>query len=1233
MSIFCFAGKSAVLQIDSNGCISSLRLKNGTELVGRPIPLIVAELQDGSQLISEKITDSGSGFLCSDWGLRGKIELKIDVQKDYFRFVLQKISISGLKLLRYCQIAPACKKYIGQMGGMFSDDVNMVCLRSLSLKGSVEIPVSDPILSAYAEAEWAGGDTACALVAAPRDRIIEILQNMTENEAVPKSVSGGAWALRSEIARGSYVFADLRSKDTEQWIKLARRGYFSFIHLHAWWHTLGHYEVNRNFYPDGIADMKKAVDKIHAAGLKASFHTLTACIEPDDSWVTPVPADDLIASARYTLSRPTDEKDEVIYVHEKPADIHDLVWSYSSNGNAIKIGQEIIQYQEISREEPYCFKKCIRGAFGTSASKHAQDAEAAYLQQRYLAFYPEPDGKTADALADAITDTYKYLNLDGMYYDGSEGMRSRYGTDVMRWKIFQRLPENAVIEASNWNHNDWWFHTRLGAWDHASWAVKRSHEAHVDRIGTVPAADLLVPQMGWWAARGAVPGCRGQFIDELEYFAMKNLSIDAPMSLQELKASGAQWNERIFDMLTLLGWYERFRLARYFRGEDLQSLRTRDAEFNLRMNAKGVWQLLPLQVQKLRLDEISSGMDWNFHNTHAVQPFKARLEALYAVDDRSAGFRLTDFSNAGSINSHDSAKSLSFTTDIVKPDAAVPLHKLRIKAVNHGRVSNGAWAAAGMHFPYPYLSAHGSDAFVVWVKGDGSGALLNFQFRSPKQYFGAVSDHYVKLDFTGWKYCRILFRERDTESMPDFKWPYSNSAGDQSKSRSPLDRDHIEFIHLYLNCIPVHSAVDIEVSDLTAFPQEKVILSDIALQLNSTTLQIPAAMQSGDYLELDGTGSGSHYTEQGQLLKRFELLPAQVCHGSNAFRLMASASDGRTARMEFTWFTQGEAFGRRSKQINWDHLKSEYELPRIILSEDGRDNVWQIGRRDEKGHSTNDIPVLDFELETVSAGIAAGANRIQIDLCRDPEEYKVGPENHYERYLFDSENASTAKALVTYQLTTGRGCLKGSQNTLRFEAVSARGGDNMGWAAIGKCFALPLDLSGREALGIWLRSSANFASLKLQLTDVDGKSFELEIPLNNSAWHYTELPMENTGIDLSRITCIIYTISNIMAMDRVWVEMEEVVAVDHCSRLENPVLTINGKSVEFPCKLKTGDTLSCSDQQNFMVRNRAGELISSGKIQGAFPALKAGFNPARLNFRSRSSDNFQVIAKIIKNYA
>ena len=94
--------------------------------------------------------------------------------------------------------------------------------------------------------------------------------------------------------------------------------------------------------------------------------------------------------------------DDVIYVNEEPIKGHEIVWSYSCNGNAIKIGKEIIQYSEISREKPYAFRKCVRGAFKTKAEPHATGDKAEYLQQRYIAFYPKPDSKLADDLASAI---------------------------------------------------------------------------------------------------------------------------------------------------------------------------------------------------------------------------------------------------------------------------------------------------------------------------------------------------------------------------------------------------------------------------------------------------------------------------------------------------------------------------------------------------------------------------------------------------------------------------------------------------------------------------------------------------------------------------------------------------------------------------------------------------------------------------------------------------------------
>ena len=1230
---------NTVLKISQSGWIVSLQYE-GQELLREKSPLLVIEYEDNTERVSREVSLTESGNIRCICGKKCElIELEVLIENGYFRFSIQDIRLPEVKRVRICELRPKPVKYCGTMGGMFSDDRYMVCLRSFSLKGSVEVQKNKHRMYAYAEGEFLHdhSDIAFGLAAAPRTRITGILKTMTEKEPVPKSLNGGAWTLESEIARGSYVFADLKAEETEDWIRLAKCGHFSFIHIHAWWNTLGHYEINRDFYPNGREDMKKAVEKIHAAGLKASFHTLTACIEPNDSWITPVPADDLICCAHYTLSENISEQDDVIYIHEKPIPGHELVWSYSCNSNAVKIGNEIILYSEISYQKPYCFKQCRRGAFGTTASSHRKGEKASYLQSRYLAFYPEPDGKTADALADAIADQYRYFNMDGMYFDGSEGMRSRYGTDVMRWKIFQRLPGNAVIEASNWNHNNWWFHTRLGAWDHAAWALKSSHEVHVRNFRDVPAGNLLLPQMGWWAVRGPVPGCRGQFTDELEYFMMKNLGIDAPMSLQELRPAGIQWNERIYEMLTILGWYERFRLARYFRQQDLQRLQADKREFQLRMNNKGSWLLYPLRTRKIKLTEQNPDFRWTFQNEHKSQPLKARIECLYTLDCQpEKGVKLTDFSRTSPLVKQ-TGKNVSLQISSHAPNKGTAFHKLRMKAENHGRIRNGAWACARMEFAHPYLSTRGGDGFGVWIKGDSSGALLNFQFKSPMAYHNATAEHYVKIDFSGWKYCMFLFRERDAESMPDYHWPYPHSTGDQYITRVMLDKEHIEFISLYLNCIPSHGSTCIEISDLTAFPQKQAEFSEIVIAGNHRETRLPFQMQSGDYAEINEDGTIEYFSEQGRLLNRYLTQPLEVVHGRNTFRLKASASNGDAARTEFTVFTRGVPFGKKSEKINWDHLQTEYELPRIILKEDGRDNVWQIHCRDENGCSPKDMPALDFELEAVSAGEqmeekSKSRKVVSVDSIASPAEYQVGEKNHYERYLANSENGATAKPLVSYELKAVPSRLKKPSGALRFEAVSARGGDNMGWASAGRHFAKPLNLSGQAAIGIRLRSCVSSAKLNMQLVDSEGKSFEAEIPLCDRNWHYNEFPLDQTGIDLSRIQYIIYTINDIMATDRVWVEIDEVTAVSSCSFLEKPELTINDKTVEFPCQLRTGDILQCSDGKNFVVKNSKGKVRISRPVNGAFPPLHAGKNSIRLNFEHTSSQSFRVIARIVKTY-
>ena len=107
------------------------------------------------------------------------------------------------------------------------------------------------------------------------------------------------------------------------------------------------------------------------------------------------------------------------------------------------------------------------------------------------------------------------------------------------------------------------------------------------------------------------------------------------------------------------------------------------------------------------------------------------------------------------------------------------------------------------------------DALGLWVKGDGSGALLNVQIRSPREYHDCISDHYIDLDFTGWRYVEILLRERDAERLTDYVWPYGGG-GSHAIYRNAVDRAHISEVNLLLNEIPANGKVDILVSPIVS---------------------------------------------------------------------------------------------------------------------------------------------------------------------------------------------------------------------------------------------------------------------------------------------------------------------------------------------------------------------------------------------------------------------------------
>jgi hypothetical protein len=941
-----FANDRVSMAVDVRGRVVSLQCKASQhELLADPRPMVAARLKDGRMVRPRKASLSGNTLTFEFPRGQGVAAIAVDTHKDFFTFTIRSLTLPDVAALTFCELAVTPTKYRGSMANMLSDDTEAVCLRGYDLPVEMLVGGNPPVLRVSTTAELGLTGWRAGLAAGLKKEMPAMIRAMAVVAGVPVSKLGGPWSLGAEANRGSYLFADLSLASADEWIDLARRGGFTHIHIHGWWQRLGHYDIRKSSFPNGLDDMKETVARIHAAGLKAGIHTLTACINPSDPWVTPEASPHLMATDSYTLARPMTPLDTVIYVNEKPSRRHDVVFTYSGNGNAIRIGTEIVQYSEVVSEPPYAFAKCQRGAFKTHATAHAAGGRADYLQQRYIAFYPQPGSPLADELADCIARVFNTCQLDQIYFDGSEGMRTRYGIDFMRHAIFKRLKGEVLAEASCHGAHNWWFHSRIGAWDHPVWAAKRFQDRHIASASAARDADLLEPQMGWWAPRRPTPQARGHFLDEMEYFAAKNLGLDAAMSIQGVNVTRDPLPFHTTKQITLLGWYERLRLARYFDAQTIARVAVLGDEFRLRQNRDGRWQFTPVKMAAHRITGLDNGSQkWTTVNPFAEQPVTARVEALYSASPYDSPNRIcaTDFADLAAFRQATSSSAVSLRLEETTDDVRGGPRNLRMVAQNKGVSRKGAWARAGLAFAAPYRRLSGTGAMGAWIKGDGKGALLNIQLACPREYMGAQSDHYVTLDFTGWRYVELLLRERDVERMGDYQWPYD---GSYSIFRNALDLVHVSEVNLYLNDLPSGDRTEVVLGPIMALPVQPAGLKNPAITLNGQTLTVPVTMKSGDFVEIEASGDCCHYDEKGDL--QASVRPTLIAglpverSGDNTVAFRCEPGAGATGRAEVTLIALGTPFGtvKPRAEIAWKHLAREYEMPRWITA---KADTWDV---------------------------------------------------------------------------------------------------------------------------------------------------------------------------------------------------------------------------------------------------------------------------------------------------
>jgi hypothetical protein len=840
--------------------------------------------------------------------LEATVTLKVTEKPAYVIFEISSVSKPTIQEVSFGIVRLALPGRASGISGVVTGEEFAASARALNLQTMLQLQGGPrPILRPMASVTYGLAGAKVALVGCPAGAIRGVLQDVVRGEGLPFSPLGGPFALDAEETRGSYVFATVSEKSVDDWISLAKKAGLAEIHLIGWEESLGTYSPRKDLFPGGLEGLKSDVAKIHAAGLKAGMHTLTGGISRNDPFVTPVPDQRLAKDGQFTLAADVGDSETIIPTAQPPGDL-ETSWQYSGRSNVIQIDEELIAYSGLSKEDPRGFTSCTRGAFGTRPFPHLRGAAVHHLFAIYGTFQPDENSTLVDDVAERIAKPFNECGFDMMYQDGAEGMPGGpYGWAKMREAVFRRLKGRVLVEASEWGYHSWPFHSRIGAYDHPNWGLKRFTDVHCKDSEEYRASSLLAAQLGWWAILGPDQDHPAEFPDEIEYLCAKSLATDMAMSFQGIDVGQNPWNARQNEYLEMIGRYERLRLARAVPESARARLSAPGQDFRLRPAADGTWRFVPADYLAHRVEALDDPtIAWTLRNRHGPQPLRARIEALYSAAPYEApeGIVLASFEKADELTVVATAQNVSASwvpsTDEVRAGKA----SARCVAASGQAGRSGAWAALRKSFA-PTVDISKCGALGVWILGDGNGEIINFQLTNPVQFWPTWDEHYVDVDFKGWRYLELHLRERDAERFGDHVWPYG---GTSAVFRSPLIRSHVSALSIYYNNLPPGETVTCHIAPIKALPVAKVRLKNPTLIVGGAKVVFPVTLESGQYIEMESADDCRLHDERGALIQRVAPVGEvpTVAAGENQVSFSCEGPDGRRARAKVTVITCGE---------------------------------------------------------------------------------------------------------------------------------------------------------------------------------------------------------------------------------------------------------------------------------------------------------------------------------------
>lgn len=439
-----------------------------------------------------------------------------------------------------------------------------------------------------------------ALIVSAPDELLDAIKMLEEDFDLPRGVD----SRRSPMINRSYYWAsDVTPQTVDEHIQCALQGGFQFMSIYfssiltgKGYLNCGEYDVYREEFAGGKADLVAMLNKIKAAGIIPGVHILHSHIGLRSRYLTPIADHRVNLVSRFTLSRPASADDTTLYVEENPE------WAPTyEKSRVLRFMGELIQYESYTTEPPYCFTGCKRG-FNDTYPKNIEigtvggvldisefGGTSAYIDQRT---------DLQDEIADNFADLYD-AGFEFIYFDGSEGTHPPFDINVglAQWRIYKKLEKKPIFcEGAAKSHFSWHILSGGNAFDvftpdcFKEMTVKHPF-AEVPRM----ANDFTRLNFGWWAYRD------GQRPDIFEFGTALAAACDCPGAfMANLKF--AHENPRAADILETFRRWEVARDTGFITPEIKAELKKTDIEHTLLINESGELELTPWEEVHSELD-------------------------------------------------------------------------------------------------------------------------------------------------------------------------------------------------------------------------------------------------------------------------------------------------------------------------------------------------------------------------------------------------------------------------------------------------------------------------------------------------------------------------------------------------------------------------------------------------------------------------------------------------------